>query len=145
MTAFNSLTSKIQVDISSTYTDLTGLQNFDADPGENSVFETGDLTSDYDTLKATGVGGGGTISGSKIWDPLDPVDQFLQARFNAGGGGVSTDGIPGKVHMGATGVIWDFAGILTKWTPKVERKNGGMVDFEFKHADRMDMNEADPA
>lgn len=144
MVAFNTLGSKIQISIASTYTDMTGVQNFDAEPGENSTFETGDLTTDYDTLKATGVGGGGTISGSKLWDPLDPVDQFLQARHNAGGGGVSNDGIPGKAEMGATGVIWDFEGILTKWTPKIEKKTGGMVDFEFKLTDRMDMNEADP-
>ena len=145
MAAYKTLGSKLQVSIAGTFTDLTGVQNFDVDPGENSTFETGDLTTDYDTLMATGVGGGGTISGSKLHDPLDPVDQFLQARFNAGGAGVTTDGIEGKAELGATGVIYDWEAILTKWTPKVEKKNGGMVDFELKHVDRMLLNEVDPA
>lgn len=146
--SFNTLASKMQLEIASTYTDVPGTQNFNIDPGENGTYDDADLTSTYDKLAPTGVGGGGTIGGSKLWDPLDPVDQFMQARHNDGGGaasGASTVGVGGKAHMGSTGVIWDFDGILTKFTPKVERKSGGMVDFEFKLADRLSMNEADPA
>lgn len=146
--SFSTLNSKIQLEIASTYTDVPGTQSFTFDPGENGTYDDSDLSSTYDDLAPTGVGGGGSLSGSKLWDPLDPVDQFCQARQNAGGGaanGASTVGVGGKAHMGSTGVVWDFDGIVTKWTPKIEKKSGGMVDFEFKLARRPVMNEADPA
>lgn len=148
MDAINARTSKIQVEIATVDTDVEGLQNISPDPGENSTWDKGDLTADYDKLGATGVGGGGSISGTKLLDVLDPVDQFLQGCHNNGGVPTTAvsgyEGIPGLVHFSATGVTWDFDGILTKWATKAEKKNGWMVDFEFKLADRMDMNTADP-
>ena len=147
--ALSTLGSKIQVEIAGTFVDVPGVQDFTPDPGEEGTFETGDITSDYDTLGATQVGGGGSVSGSKLLDPLDPVDQFLQACKNNGGipttATAGFSGVPGKAFLSATGVIWDFDGILTKWTPKAEKKTGWMVDFDFMLADRMELNEADPA
>lgn len=147
--AHRTLDSGVQIDIAGTYTLVPGMQSFTPDPGENSTFESGDLTSDYDKLKATGVGGGGSVSGSKLFDPLDPVDLYLQAVFNNGGTPVTAttnyEGVPGKVIVSDTGVEWDFDGILTKWAPKSEKKSGWMVDYDFKLADRMELNEVAPA
>lgn len=146
--AVSAQTSKIQVEIASTFTDFPGVQNFTPDPGENQTFDAGDITSTYDCLMPADVGGGGSVSGTALLDVLDPVHQYLQAVHNNRGVPPSLTsgyvGVPGKAFVSATGVIWDFDGILTKWTPKAERKNGWMVDFNFDLAVQMLMNTADP-
>lgn len=138
--------SSMQLEIASTFTDIPGVQNITPDPGEEAVWESGDITSDYDNLTAAQVGGGGSVSGSKLMDPLDPIDQFLHSVKNNGGVDPADDEpVNGKVNVGSTGVVWPFKGILTKYAPKAEKKTGWMVDFEFKLAERMVLNEDDPA
>ena len=136
--------SKLAVSISSTLTDIPGVENFSINNGEEAVWEDGNLLTDFDTLQATGVGGGASISGTLWLDPLDAVHQFLQTCKNNGGVPSAAANVVGKAHLGASGVIWDWTGILTKWDAKAERKSGWSVDFEFKIDDRMDLNEADP-
>lgn len=145
--AFDSISttkSKLQVTIASTLVDVPGIQNFTPDSGEEGTFDAADIASDYDTLKPTRVGGGGTVSGSALLDPLDTVHMFLQDVKNKGGAPTGDDYLDGSTTISETGVLWPFKGILTKWAPKGERKNGWMVDFEFKLYERMTMNVAAP-
>lgn len=142
--AVNAKGSKLQVTIATVLTDVPGVQSFTINNGEEAVWEDGNLLTDFDTLQASGVGGGASISGTLWFDPLDPVHQFLQLCKNIGGVPTATTYIVGKAFIGTSGVIWDFTGILTKWDAKNERKSGWSVDFEIKLNDRMDLNEADP-
>ncbi|MCA9063419.1 MAG: hypothetical protein KDA96_10180 [Planctomycetaceae bacterium] len=138
VTAHSTLSSAVEVEISSTLTPVPGMTNFSFNPGENHVFEKGDLAADYDEIQGTGVQGGGGLSGSMMWDPLDTVHQWLHARFN------DQAEIIGNAVMGATGVEYATSMILTKWEIKADRKAGFVVDYEFKFTDRVTLNEADP-
>lgn len=138
--------SELQFAISGVNTEIPGLQSVTPDPGENKTWDDSDIVSDYETQRAAGVGGGGSIAFTKTMDPLDPVDQALHAIFNNGGVNVSDDSnVDGVVVVGSTGVEWAWEGILTKYGPKAEKAVGWMIDGEFKLADRMALNESDPA
>lgn len=138
--------SKLKISIASVLTDVPGVQSVTPDPGENKTWDDSDIVSDYETQRAAGVGGGGSVSFSKLMDPLDPVDQALHAIFNNGGVNTADDTpVDGTVDVGTTAVVWDFTGILTKYGPKAEKAVGWMADGEFKLADRMELNEDDPS
>lgn len=143
----NSLASKLQVSIASVYTDVPGTQNIEVDTGNNSTYEAWDLSDTYEKKLPTGVKGGGKISGKRLVDALDPVDQWFHLVHN-------NQGVPdntalatlcaGKAFIGSTGVELAFSGTLTVYKLSIEKKNGVMADFEFEPYDQIDLNEADP-
>ena len=139
VTAHRTLNSEVQVEISATLTKVPGLTGFDLDPGENVTVDKGDLTSDFEEKLGTGVQEGGGLSGALVWDPLDPVHQFLHARFNDG-----TE-VTGNVVIGATGVEVPCTFTVKTFKIKAEKKTGYMADVEFEFTDRVVLNEADPA
>ena len=136
--AHRTLGSEMQVEIAATLTAIPGMTGFELDPGENVTVDKGDLTSDYEEKLGTGVQEGGQTSGSMVWDPLDPVHQFMHTKFNDG-----TEVI-GNAVIGATGVELPLTFTVKKWKIKAEKKAGYMVDYEFEHTDRVALNEADP-
>jgi len=139
VTAHRTLTSALEVDISSTLTPIPGLQGFDLDPGENVTVDIGDLTSDFEEKLNTGVQEGGALEGELIWDPLDAVHQFLHARFNDGAV------VTGNAVIGATGVEIPCTFTVKKFKIKAPKKDGYKVDYSFEFTDRVVLNEADPA
>jgi hypothetical protein len=146
--AANSLTSKLQLSIATVFTNVPGVQNLEVDTGNNSTWEAWDLSDTYEKKLPTGVKGGGKISGKRLIDPLDAVDQFLHVCHN--NQGVPDNAalgtlISGKAFLGATGVELAFTGTLTVYKITAEKKNGLMADFEFEPYDQIDLNEADPA
>lgn len=138
VTAYSTLASEFQVSISSTLTKVVGVQSITLNPGENTTFESGDLTSDFDEITATGVQSGGSVAFSGTWDPLDATHQALHTHFNAG------SLVTGNVQVSETGVDIACTGYLTKFEVKAERKSGWMFDAELKLNDRVTLNEADP-
>ena len=129
--------SVINVSISGSGTEMPGLQSFTVSSGEESTFDGGDLASDYEILNPARVGGGGTISGTKLYDPLDATDGFLAGLKDIGGAPTDENYFEGSVEISDSGQSLPFKGILTKWELKAERKNGWIVDFEIKLHDRM--------
>jgi len=138
-TAYSTLTSELQVEISSTLTKVPGVSDLELDPGENVSVSKGDLTSDFDEKLGTGVQEGGTITGELVWDPLDDTHQELHARFN------DNAEVTGNVKMGATGVDIPVTFTVKKFPIKVAMKDAFRVSFELELTDRVTLNEADPA
>ena len=139
VTAHKTLGSELQVDMSSTLTKVPGTTGLDLDPGENVTVSKGDLTSDFDEKLGTGVQEGGTISGELVWDPLDPVHQFLHARFN------DNAEVEGNFVVGATGVEIPVKFTVKKFPIKAAMKDAYRISIEFELTDRVVLNESDPA
>jgi hypothetical protein len=145
--AANSLGSKLQVSIATVFTDVPGTQNLEVDTGNNSTWEAWSLTDTYEKKLPTGVKGGGKISGKRLCDPLDPVDQFLHTCHNNQGvpdNSALATLLSGKAQIGSTGVLLAFTGTLTVYKITAEKKNGVMADFEIEPYDQIDLNEDDP-
>lgn len=146
VTAHNVTASALQVTVSSVLTAIPGITKLDFSPGENVTYEKGALNSTYDEVQDSGVQSGATLSGSLMWDPLDTVHQFIQ-RMKNDSHVVSTVYTPivGNLIIGASEVEIPVSLLVTKWDIKGERKNGFIVDFEFKCTARVELNEADPS
>ena len=141
----NSLGSELQVNIATVYTEVPGVQNLEVDTGTNSTYEAYSIADTYEKKKPTGVKGGGKVTGKKLVDVLDPVDQFLHAVHNNAGVPSGASVLEGKAQVGSTGVLLSFSGTLTTYKMAMEKKNGVMADFEVELFDQTDLNEADPS
>jgi len=144
--ATNVVASALEITIAASLVAVPGITKLDFNPGENVTYEKGALNSTYDEVQDSGVQSGATISGSLMWDPLDATQQFIQTQKN-NSHIVSTVYTPivGNVVIGASGVEVPLTLLITKWELKGERKNGWIVDFEFKITTRVTLNIADPA
>lgn len=141
----NSLGSEVQVSISSTFTEVPGVQNLDLDTGTNATYEAYGIADTYAKIKAAGVKEGGKLAFKRLVDVLDPVDQFLHAVHNNAGVPSGAAVLEGKAQIGSTGVLLAFSGTLTTYKMTLEKKNGVMADAEIVFADQVDLNEADPS
>lgn len=130
--------SMVKATISSTLTEIPGLQNIEADFGENIMFENSDISSDYVAPAFSGVRGQGTWSADMINDPLGAVHQFLQAAYNDG------TVIDGSITIGATGVVLSCKYIITKLPLAGSKNEGFLGSIEAVFTEKVDWNEADP-
>jgi hypothetical protein len=146
--AANSLKSKLELSIATVFTAVPGLQDLEVDTGNNSTWEAWDLSDTYEKKLPTGVKGGGKVSGKRLIDPLDPVDQFIHTVHN--NQGVPSNAalgtlLSGRATLGTTAVVLAFTGTLTVYKINAEKKNGIMADFEIEPYDQISLNIADPA
>ena len=141
----NTLGSEMQLNISSTYTPVPGIQNIDLDTGTNSTRDAWDIADTYEKKKPTGIKGGGKLGFKRLVDVLDVVDQFIHAVHNNNGVPSGASLLEGKAQIGETGVLVAFSGTLTTYKLGLEKKAGVMADGEVEFYDQVDLNEADPA
>ena len=131
--------SMVKATITATLTEIPGLENIEADFGENLTFENSDISSDYVAPVFSGVRGEGTWSADIINDPLGAVHQFLQDAYNDG------DEIVGSITIGATGVIILCKYIITKFPLSGKKNEGFKGKIECKFTEKVNWNTADPA
>ncbi len=126
----STLASKVQIEISPTYTDIPGTQDIEISGVENSSMKTGGLADSIDTNLGTGVGDPGSVKFSLLWDPLDAVHQDIETRHNAGG--VS---IPIKIFVSALSVTYTVTVTSKKLDIKADKKGGWTADVEWEFED----------
>lgn len=130
--------SMLKATISSTLTEIPGLQNLEADFGENITFENSDISSDYVAPVFSGVRGMGSFSADIINDPLGSVHQFLQDAYNDG------DEVVGSITLGATGVVILCKYIITKFPVSGKKNEGFLGKIEGVFTEKVSWNTADP-
>ena len=130
--------SMMKITVSSTLTEVPGLDNIELDLGENKVFEAADISSDYETPVNAGLRTAGSLSADIIRDPLSAVHQTLQGAYNTGAT------MPSSFTVGATGVILTLSLLFTKLTLAGKKGEGFVGKLEAKLLTKVNWNTAAP-
>ena len=130
--------SMMKITVSSTLTEVPGLDNIELDLGENKVFEAADISSDYETPVNAGLRSAGSLSADIIRDPLSAVHQVLQGAYNTGAT------MPSSFTVGATGVILTLSLLFTKLTLSGKKGEGFVGKLEAKLLTKVNWNTAAP-
>lgn len=130
--------SMLKITVSSTLTELPGVDNVELDLGENGIIEASDISSDYKGAIASGLRDTGSISADLIRDPLNAVHQALQAAYN------TAAAIPCSFTVGATGLILTLSVIIKKLPMSGKKGDGFMGKLEGVLASKVNWNSAAP-
>ena len=145
-TAHKVLGSALFVTIAATLTEIPGLENLKINMGEKEAMSRQALNVVYASPTPSGTHGEQSFTADMIWDPLDPVHQFLHISFNPDADpDDDTSEIIGKVKFGETGVEQACKFFLTKFDIDLKKGAGQMVSMEGKFTEQLLLNEADPA
>ena len=128
----------LKITVSSTLTEMPGLDNIELDLGENGVMEAADISSDYAAPVASGLRTAGSLSADVLRDPLNAVHQAAQAAYN------TAATMPASFTVGATGLILTLSLLITKLTLAGKKGDGFNGKLEAKLLTKVNWNTAAP-
>ena len=145
-TARRVLGSWLKATIASTLTKIPGIENIKIDLGEKERMPRQSLEDPYVNPTSAGTYTEQTMTFDLIWDPLDPVHQFLATTFNPDADpDDDTSEIIGKVGLGQTALEVSCKFMLTKFPIDLSKGAGMKVACEAVFTEQFLIPETDPA